>query len=340
VSSIRSFARRAAAHAIDTMPADILLRWLERSDHGRGDLLAVMTYHRVIDPREARGYPGLVSADPQQLAAHAAFVARRYRVIGMDDLLDVRETGRPIGPRAVMITFDDAYRDFADHAWPILRRLHLPVTLFVPTGYVDDPSGGFWWDSLYEAIAHSPPDATVRGRGSAFKLGSADGRMRAYRQLRAEIKSLPHDAAMDLVADVVENQLGKPHLPAQVLNWPALRALAADGVTLAPHTRRHPLLDGLDEAGIEFELRGSMLDLEEKVGPTPRALAYPSGAFSDAVRAVVVRTGYAVAFTTRRGVNRLGRADWLALRRINVGAASSLNVIRAQLGRWAQVWSQ
>ena len=42
---------------------------------------------------------------------------------------------------------------------------------------------------------------------------------------------------------------------------------------------------------------------------------------------------YTVAFTTRRGLNQLGRTDWFALRRINVGRSTSLNVLRAQLGR-------
>lgn len=38
------------------------------------------------------------------------------------------------------ITFDDAYRDFYTHAWPLLRALNLPATLFVPTRFIDEPA--------------------------------------------------------------------------------------------------------------------------------------------------------------------------------------------------------
>lgn len=37
----------------------------------------------------------------------------------------------------VSITFDDAYREVYTRAWPVLRDLGLPVTVFVPTGFVD-----------------------------------------------------------------------------------------------------------------------------------------------------------------------------------------------------------
>lgn len=38
------------------------------------------------------------------------------------------------------ITFDDAYQDFYTHAWPLLRALNLPATLFVPTRFIDEPA--------------------------------------------------------------------------------------------------------------------------------------------------------------------------------------------------------
>ena len=38
--------------------------------------------------------------------------------------------------RLVAITFDDAYRDFLDLAYPLLSKHQVPCTLFVPTGYL------------------------------------------------------------------------------------------------------------------------------------------------------------------------------------------------------------
>lgn len=36
----------------------------------------------------------------------------------------------------VAVTFDDAFRNFLEAAWPVLQRLRIPVTVFVPTGFV------------------------------------------------------------------------------------------------------------------------------------------------------------------------------------------------------------
>jgi peptidoglycan/xylan/chitin deacetylase (PgdA/CDA1 family) len=44
----------------------------------------------------------------------------------------------PQDPRAaIAVTFDDAYRNFATHAWPLLAERGIPATLFVPVGFLD-----------------------------------------------------------------------------------------------------------------------------------------------------------------------------------------------------------
>ena len=41
-----------------------------------------------------------------------------------------------------IVTFDDAYANFVEHAWPVLQRHRIPVTLFVPTEFVDGSCAG------------------------------------------------------------------------------------------------------------------------------------------------------------------------------------------------------
>ena len=63
---------------------------LERFGDRRTDLLRVLTYHRV-DERDAHPElnPGLLSATPEDFDRQMEFLAAHYRVISIDELLDV-----------------------------------------------------------------------------------------------------------------------------------------------------------------------------------------------------------------------------------------------------------
>src|SRR3954447_24970367 len=198
-------------------PPPSLHGWPGRS--AMADRLAVLTYHRIADA--ADGPPGIISPSPPAFERQVRWLARARRPVSLDAVLRARTEGAPLPARAVLVTFDDGYEDFAEVAWPILRRHGVPAALFVPTAFPGSASG-FWWDRLWVALRDEPDRAGV------------------YRALRARVKALPHDAAMELVdAEIAARRPGPT--PA-VLDWPALRALAADGVAVCAHTRTHPLL--------------------------------------------------------------------------------------------------
>jgi hypothetical protein len=212
----------------------------------------------------------------------------------------------------------------------------VPVTLFVPTAYPDSEASRFWWDRLWEAVSTTTRDAVSIDLVGPLPLADPASRRATLRMIQASIKARPHDEAMVEVERLIRelSDLGGPQrmptLPA-VLGWDALRRLAAEGVTLAPHTRHHPLLDRVPiETAIE-EIAGSRADLEREVGATPPVLAYPSGAHDDAVVDAARRAGMVLAVTTERGGNDLRHADRMRIRRINVGGRARSPLVRAQL---------
>lgn len=339
MSTLRRRVSRAAARIIDAEPIASVLRGLEAADRGARGVFGVLTFHRIGDPGTVIGHPGLVSATPAGFADQMAYVVRRFHAISLAELMDARHNGQPLPARAVLVTFDDAYRDFADLAWPIMRAHGVPATLFVPTAFPDRGDRWLWWDWLHAAISGARPGSTVTIGDETIHLGVGAERAVVGARLRERLKRQRHD---DLLADVasIGDQLGCPPPPNPVLGWDELRSLATDGVALAPHTRTHALLDRVGETQLVEELTGSQADLEREVGGIHRAIAYPSGSTSPTVRAATERAGYDLAFTTRRGLNVAGHSDWLSLRRINVGQTSSVSVLRAQLGRWALAWSR
>jgi glycosyltransferase involved in cell wall biosynthesis/peptidoglycan/xylan/chitin deacetylase (PgdA/CDA1 family) len=294
--------------------------------------LTVLTYHRVA----ARGTaaPGIVSATPEAFARQMAWLARSGRAVGLEDVLAARRGRRPLRPDAVHVTFDDAYADFAVEAWPVLRSLGLPVTLFVPTAFPGHASRAFWWDRLFAAVQAGHGTATVEG--IHVSLGTPDERLDAYRRLREHVKHLPHDRALAFV-DAVVHRIGDGagrSASSDVLGWDELRRLGAEGVALAPHTRTHPLLERLEPERLAGEIGGSVEDLRRETGAAPPAFAYPSGSVTEAAVRAAADAGIEVAFTTRRGVNDLAAPDWLRLSRVNVGRRSRRPLaLRAQASR-------
>jgi peptidoglycan/xylan/chitin deacetylase (PgdA/CDA1 family) len=316
---------------------------LERVDRDRAGLLAVLTFHRV-DKAETRPHlsPELQSATPDAFDDQMRYLSSRFHVVSAQEVLDVFQKGTTLPPHSVMVTFDDAYRGFAENAWPIMKRYKLPVTLFVPTAFPGQPERVFWWDHLYQALVSTsrPYLDTPIGR---LSLESADRRRRTYRQLRAYVKFLEHDPAMEWINRTC-SELGVSPVQDNVLGWDALRQLALEGVTLGAHTQTHPLMNRVSPERALAEAVGSLRDLEREIGPIPPIFAYPSGGFNDDVVRGLDREGFALAFTTVRGLNDLRVADQLRLRRINVGRLAPLAAVRVQLlpstvhlNRWRSV---
>lgn len=302
----------------------------------RGDL-AILTYHRVDEPAARPDLlPGLISATPAAFAAQMRDLARHYVPVSLGEVLGSLDDPRRLPARAVLVTFDDAYADFASHAWPVLRDTGVPATLFVPTAFPDRPDRAFWWDRLWHALATTTHDSVPGGPTGPLPLGDAAQRGAAMAALRTWVKDQSHDEGMATVERIVADLGVPPPGSAAVMGWETLRRLAGEGLTVAPHTRHHPLLDRVPLDIAVGEIVGAREDLEREVGPTPPVLAYPSGAHGgDAVEAAR-RAGMVLAVTTERGGNDLRRADRLRLKRINVGRRTRSAIVRGQL-LWASM---
>jgi peptidoglycan/xylan/chitin deacetylase (PgdA/CDA1 family) len=317
-----------------TSPFVRVVGLLERIDRSRRPLLPVLMYHRIAEAAdEPLLDPSLISASPGEFERQMTYLAAARRVLSLEELLAVRR-GRMELPRgAVLVTFDDGYRDFAEHAWPVLERLGVPVTLFVPTALPDTPGAAFWWDHLHAALARSPRQSVASPVGR-LPLRDAGQRDHAHRVLCDWLKRASHGDAM-AAFDGLATELGVPGVPSPVLGWRELRELAEAGVALAPHTRTHPLLDRLPIEAAREEVLGSITDLRREVGTAPPVFAFPAGGHTDELASWLPEAGVEVAFTTKRGSNDLRAPDWLRLRRINVGRRSPLPLVRAQLLSWS-----
>ncbi len=326
-----SFAARSAAFSQ-------FVTLLERLDGDRPNLLRVLTYHRVDYPEAHPAlYPGLISATPEAFEEQIRYLAAHYRPVSTPELLEAGRNRTALPPRSVMVTFDDAYSDFAERAWPILKRCQIPVTLFVPTAFPDHPERAFWWDRLHQAMSETAHQAELATPVGKLPLATPNQRAQAFRQLWEHVKMLPHREAMDWVEQIC-NELGISQPIHHVLGWEALRQLSREGVTLGAHTRTHPLMHRVSLEEARAEAVGSLRDLEKEIGSALPIFAYPGGGHTAEMARMLEHEGFALAFTTVRGLNDFRTADCLRLSRLNVGRHATLALVRAQLLPWLAVF--
>jgi peptidoglycan/xylan/chitin deacetylase (PgdA/CDA1 family) len=98
--------------------------------------ISILMYHQVGEFAPMKAHRANY-CDHRRFAAQMAFLDHfGYRVLGLDEALQLLIGNRPIPPRAVVLTFDDAYANFLDYALPILRRHGFPATVYAISGYL------------------------------------------------------------------------------------------------------------------------------------------------------------------------------------------------------------
>jgi peptidoglycan/xylan/chitin deacetylase (PgdA/CDA1 family) len=105
-----------------------------RTGSGDGRTLRVLMYHKVNDlPNNRMSMP--VSIFDEQMTQLREF---GYVVVDLEAVLAHYADGKPLPEGAVLITFDDGYRDNLENAAPILNKHGYAAVQFVPLAYVGD----------------------------------------------------------------------------------------------------------------------------------------------------------------------------------------------------------
>lgn len=310
-------------------------------------IVSIVTFHHIHDPAGTADYPydpGVADATPRQFERHLETLARVGTPISLAELLRGLD-GASLPPNPVMITFDDGYRSCHDVALPILRRLGIPATFFIATGYLIERRV-YWWERIALALHQTRCPRLHLRYPAPIAL---DPRDPASRRVLADlVKNTPAlDVARFLdelyrALDVAWSPaIEAEHADRLIMNADHLRALVGAGMAVESHTRHHRVLDTLDDAELRNELVGARTDLERLIGRPAEAIAYPVGRRiqQPRIRTAIADAGYRVGFANCGGVNPLWPPalrgamafDPLDMRRIAMDSAVSEAMFLTQL---------
>lgn len=130
-------------------------------------LVPILTYHDIGPQAKGRLVIAAKSFEEQM----RYLKANGYRVVTLREFHDFLTRGRQLPQRAVVVTFDDGYRSFLTHAYPVLKELGFTATLFVYTDYIGRGRNALGWDDLKRLVAegfqiegHSKTHSDLRRR--------------------------------------------------------------------------------------------------------------------------------------------------------------------------------
>lgn len=229
----------------------------------------------------------------------------------------------------VCVTFDDGLSGVFHCAYPILRELRIPATVFLVTDLIGS-ADTIWSCRLLDALSRTRSSSLAWG-GRAFDLSTPEARRRSSWSLQALLKERD-DQALDADLAEIRSRLGvatDEPLPAaspfRLLTAGQVAEMAASGlIRFGAHTARHTILTRTSREQARREITQSVAAVAALTGEPCRTFAYPNGRaqdFDTGTAEFLREAGVDIAVTTCPGWNRPSTPP-LALRRVVAGEPS------------------
>jgi len=128
--------------------------------------MVIVTFHRINDTLPE----GDLTFNSARFEKFCEFFRAQFNVISLSEQVAGCNAGRNMGG-TLSITFDDGYSDNCEVAAPILRKLGLPATFFVITGFVGTQTVAFWDQRLPRAPGWMDWDQLRSLASQGFEIG-------------------------------------------------------------------------------------------------------------------------------------------------------------------------
>ena len=298
---------------------------------GQPELLLLM-YHRILpadDPRALLEEPGMM-VSPETFRLHMSLIKPLFETMHLSQWLELKNSGKELPKRACAVTFDDGWADNYEFAYPTLKELDVPATIFLVSDMIGKNST-FWPErlsSVVNEISKQPEKwsheslSWIQQLPVSYTFDENSTKPPDREQLSEIIgaaKSLS-DEEVNHRLDIIEGQLqlSSEQDNAALLNWQQIEEMCqSDIIEVGSHTCNHiRLTDDKQPALLAHEIVDSKQTIENRTGRTVKTFCYPNGDYSAAAK-TQVEQHYIGAVTTQSGWNTAESNPYL-LQRIGV----------------------
>lgn len=307
--------------------------------------LIVLMYHGITKNHERLGIEdyGVNHLDYLEFQKQMKYLSKHYNVISADDLRRNVLEAKPLPKRAVLITFDDGYKNNYTAAFPILKSFEFPAIIFVSPGFISQERP-LWVDSIiYSLSKTSKENLELRfaDKIKSFRIETDAEKIRADKEIFLALLNMDIEARQKAI-DSITRQTGcdlsknfSKYEDYTLIPWENLKEMKDNGIYVGSHGQNHLCLAGLTYSRIQEEINLSTQEIFDRVGEKPLFFAYPWGAsytYNDTVKKALRDKGYICAFTSLRGLNDFSTGiDYFEVKRIGIEAKADFIAFKAAI---------
>lgn len=174
----------------------------------------ILMYHRVTHRVPGQRPPTSNVSPPQFRRQLTGLLAKGYCPWPLRRALDAHRAGQSVPRNVFVVTFDDGYANNCTQAWPILRELGVPATIFLATAHLDTDAP-FPFEDWEAAGASGVPCDAWRPLTSAECCQMLDGggiELGAHTHTHEDFRGRPEAFSADLQTSlaVLRDRFGQP----------------------------------------------------------------------------------------------------------------------------------
>lgn len=292
---------------------------------GPSYLLRCVVFHHIsaADSPFTRGMN--VSITPKKFEAALRFLTTHYTPVRLEDVLTDSD-GRGLPPRAVLVTFDDAYASVVESAAPLCRQFGVPAVFFVNAAFLDNHR--LAPDNLVCYVANVLGMETIRSAARAVR-GAQTPELKYLSEVFTgffpAISLAEREVFLEALRQLSGIEEGRMAREAGIyLTSKQLRDLASFDFEIGNHTYTHVHCRSLSREEFGSQVDRNKEGLEALSGTKVRSFSQPYGSSRDLTPDLaehLERTGHKAVFLSESVANPRG-ADPVHLDRVSTRAES------------------
>lgn len=307
---------------------------------GSGNPVRILLYHRVNDlPLQEASISDRLTISVENFRKQMKYISDYFEVISLANFIELVKTNAPLPDKAVIVTFDDGYRDNYKFAFPILKEFKIPATIYLATDFINS-NRFLWWDVLEEVVLNPEIELKkmttllLQEKGTNF---AGEDRVRFFWEIYSYLKSIEpaqRDEILKIMyADLKISPDKMDMSTRQMFSWEHIFEMSKSNISFGAHTQSHVILSKISLTKAKIEIQNSKNEIEYRTQNSVTSFAYPNGGldtFNEDIVELLKNSGFESAVTTVKGF--AGSNDNLfQLKRYNIDGEDSLSTFKCKL---------